>query len=93
MIVTTKLQPKVPLESVYSELVDLLAHGGGPESIIAFRSSETVQNRAAELLGRKRKGILTSDEQAELEAFTVREHIVRMAKIRARLLLQSKNSE
>lgn len=73
---------------VYGELIELLALGGGPEAILAFRSSETVQNRAYELLYKKREGNLTAEEDRELTAFTEREHIVRMAKIRARLLMQ-----
>jgi hypothetical protein len=78
-----------PVDTIYGDIIDLLARGGGPDAILAFRSSDEIQQRAAFLLQRKRDGDLTAEEARELEAFVVREHLVRMAKIRARLLLQS----
>jgi hypothetical protein len=81
-----------PIDTIYGEIIELLAQGGGPEAILAFRSSSEVQERASVLLQRKRDGELTSEEALELEAFVLREHLIRMAKIRARLLLQSKTT-
>lgn len=74
-------------EQVYDGLIQLLAEGGGPEAIIAYRSPDTVQDRSYELARIKKEGTLTSAEARELEAYLQREHVVRMAKIRARLLL------
>jgi hypothetical protein len=74
------------LASVYGELADLIAQGGGPEAVLAFRSSDAVQERAYELVDRKRHGSLTPEEATELNAFVDREHILRLAKVRARLL-------
>jgi hypothetical protein len=79
-------------ESVYGELADLLAQGGGPEAVLAFRSSEAVQKRAYELIDRKRDGSLTLEEERELNAFVDREHLLRLAKSRARMLVQSRTS-
>ena len=78
-------------EKVYGELIELLARGGGPEAIIAFRSPEEAQDRAYELIYRKReRNGLTAHEAKELDSYVQREHIVRMAKIRARVLIKQK---
>ena len=86
--------PSTLLESpnpVYNELVDVIARGGGPQSIVGFRLSESAQERAYTLLDHKKSGDLTADEERELQQFVELEHIVRIAKIRARqLLIQSK---
>jgi hypothetical protein len=73
-------------DRVYGELADLLARGG-PEAVLAFRSSDEIQERAYELVYRKREGALTAEEERELNAYIEREHILRLAKIRARMLL------
>ena len=78
-------------QRVYGEVIELLAHGGGPEAVIEFRSSDAVQDRAYELVYRKREGTLTAIEERELDAYEEREHFVRMAKARARLLLAERN--
>lgn len=72
---------------VYDEFIQLIAQGGGPESIITFRPSEALQKRAYDLLDRQRSGTLTHEEQRELDHFVQLEHLVRMAKIRARMIL------
>ena len=79
--------------NVYAEIIDLLAQGGGPEAIIAFRSSEAMQDRAYDLVYAKRERRLTEAEQEELAAYEQREHLVRMAKIRARLMLQERETQ
>jgi hypothetical protein len=80
-------------DRLYGELADLLAQGGGPEAILAFRSSDTVQERAYDLIYKQRDGALTPEEERELNAFVEREHILRLAKVRARLLLQNRPAD
>lgn len=79
--------------AVYDELIDLLARGDGPEAVIAFRSSEAIQERAYELVYLKRKRRLTDAEERELANFEEREHFVRMAKIRARMILREREAQ
>ena len=71
----------------YDEFIQLIAQGGGPEAVVAFRPSETVQKHAYDLLDRQRAGTITAEEERELGHFLELEHLVRMAKIRARIIL------
>jgi hypothetical protein len=71
---------------VYDEFIQLIAQGGGPETVVAFHPSDSAQQRAYELVDRKRTGSLTPEEESELSHFLQLEHLVRMAKIRARMI-------
>lgn len=68
----------------YLELVDFIAAGMTPETLIAFRPSEAAQGRVQNLVSRKRDGFLTPDEEGELEEFLQLEHILILAKAKAR---------
>jgi hypothetical protein len=70
----------------YFEIIDFIA-GTTPEAVVHFRPSREVQERVAELIGREEAGGLSTDEQAELDHFLELEHILRMAKARARQIL------
>lgn len=72
----------------YTELIDFLARGSSPEDVIAFRPSEAAQQRVRELLEANRKDALSSAEASELSHVLMLEHIMRMAKIKARKQLQ-----
>jgi len=72
---------------VYMEIVDFIAGGTTPESVANFHPSENAQRRLTELLTRNADGVLSVEERAELDHFTELEHILRMAKARARQIL------
>lgn len=74
--------------NVYADLIDLIAPGVTPEQIINFKPSEAAQNRLSELLHKNRTTRLTAEEDRELERFKDMEHIIRMAKARARKYVQ-----
>ncbi len=74
---------------VYTEIIDFLAAGITPTSLIAFRPSEAAKQRVADLIQREKSEDLTSEEQAELEHYLQLEHLMRLAKARARRYLQS----
>ncbi len=76
-----------PGSSAYSELIDLIALGGGPEAVIAFRPSDATQDRAYELIYKERDGRITPGELAELSHYVELEHILRLAKLKARKLV------
>lgn len=73
---------------VYTEIIDFLAAGTTPTSLIAFRPSETAKQRVAELIQREKNSGLTPEEKAELEHYLQLEHLMRLAKARARHYLQ-----
>ena len=71
----------------YEEIIDFIAGGSSPRSVVAFRPSQRAQDRVAELLAREKSEGLTPDEFSELEHYSQLEHIMRMAKARAQRFL------
>lgn len=72
----------------YEEVIDFIA-GSSPSRVVAFRPSEAAKRRAAELVSREKDGALTPEETSELEHYLQLEHIMRLAKARARKYLSS----
>ena len=68
----------------FDEVIDLLTSCPSPQAVIAFKPSAKMQSRASELLEKKRKESLTENEKQELEHFMLIEHLMRLAKARAR---------
>jgi hypothetical protein len=68
----------------YEEIIDFIAAGTTPEAVVAFRPSEIVRQRVAELVERSNDGNISTEEQSELEDYLQLEHIMIMAKARAR---------
>jgi hypothetical protein len=75
---------------VYMEIVDSIAGGTTPESVASFHPSEALQFRVSELLLKNEAGSLTAEERAELDQFLELEHILRIAKARARQILSQR---
>lgn len=74
---------------IYLEIIDFFAAGTTPKAVVEFTPSPAAQQRAVELLEIAKAERLTPEEQSELEHFTELEHILRMAKARARQILAS----
>jgi len=72
----------------YDEIVDFIAKGTTPESVIAFRPSAALQERVAELSERASDGTITGSELSELDDCLQLEHIMVMAKARAKQHIQ-----
>ena len=68
----------------YEEIVDFIAAGTTPRDVIAFRPSESSQERISDLLSREKDGELSSAEKLELDHYLQIEHLMRLAKARAR---------
>jgi len=68
----------------YEEIIDFIAAGTTPESVLAFRPSQTVQERVAELVERSKDSTISAEDRSELEDYLQLEHIMIMAKARAR---------
>ncbi len=69
--------------TAYDEIIDFIASGTSPEKVIAFRPSEKMQMRVSSLIAKEKNSNLTTEEKSELEACSVVEHLMRMAKARA----------
>ncbi len=72
----------------YEEIIDFIAAGSTPEAVVAFRPSPEAQQRIQELIERRQNGVLPPDEENELEEFLQLEHLLIMAKARARRHLE-----
>lgn len=76
--------------TAYSHIYDSLAQfmaGLDPAKVLTFHAPEGIQDRVEALLEKKRETGLSEAEKEELEHYFILEHIVRLAKSRARLLL------
>lgn len=71
----------------YEEFVDFLASGTTPQAIIDYKPSQRTKDRVAELVARQKTGELTPEETGELNHYLEVEHLMRLAKARARLHL------
>ena len=68
----------------FDEIIDFLTSTPTPKEIVAYRPSSALQERADELMEKSKTDALSETDQKELDYFLVIEHLMRMAKIRAR---------
>lgn len=68
----------------YEEVIEFIAAGTTPQNVIAFRPSQESQARVDELLAREKDGDATDAERSELDHYLQLEHLMRLAKARAR---------
>ena len=73
----------------YHEIIDFIAGGTTPEQVINFRPSPQTQKMVEELVQKEQDHKATPEEKSELDHFMELEHILRMAKARARQILAS----
>ncbi|MBC7810583.1 MAG: hypothetical protein H7175_05520 [Burkholderiales bacterium] len=73
-------QPSV----MFYEILDFLASLPTPEQIIAFKPSETLDQRLYYLLDQNQHDALTDEERSELDEFLRMNHFMNMLKIRMR---------
>ncbi len=71
------------VSTAYDEIVDFIAAGTTPDSVIAFRPSEQTKERVAHLVHKEKTVGLLSDETSELNHYMQLEHLMRLAKARA----------
>ena len=69
---------------VYEEIVDFIAGGSTPGDVARWTPSREARDRVAELVQGEKAGMLSTDEQAELHHYLELEHLMRLAKARAR---------
>ena len=72
----------------YEEIVDFIASGTTPDTVLAIRPTKASMQRVEELTAKNRDGVISQDEQAELDDYIQLEHLLILAKARARQKLQ-----
>ena len=70
----------------YDEIVDFIAGGTTPDAVARFGPSDETRQRVADLIHREKTSGLTPDETSELDHYVKIEHLMRLAKARARAL-------
>lgn len=70
-----------------AQVLEFLATLPSPEEIMQLRPSDELQKRLDQLLEKSRIGNLTETESTEWKQYQQLEHLVRMAKIRAKAKL------
>ena len=70
--------------SAYEEVINFIASGTSPETVIAFSPSAATQSRVSELLQKEKNEGLTSEEKSEFDHYMMIEHLMRLAKAKAR---------
>ena len=75
----------------YEEIIDFIAGGSTPTDVVAFEPSAAARARVEELIRREKASSLTPEEVSELDNYMHLEHLVRLAKARARGLLQPRH--
>jgi hypothetical protein len=68
----------------YEEIVDFIAAGSTPEDVVAWKPSDEARQRVADLIATEKAGVLSPDDRAELNHYLELEHLMRLAKARAR---------
>ena len=68
----------------YEEIIDFIAAGTTPSRVVAFQPSQEVKERVADLIHREKTTGLSPEESSELNQYLQLEHLMRLAKARAR---------
>ncbi len=76
-----------------NQIVALLASRPEPDQVLAISPSPELQTRVSTLLMRNKQGMLTRQEETELERYLTLEHLVRLAKAHAYRLKQKNRFE
>ena len=66
------------------DVIDFITSSPTPQAILAFRPSPAIQERVEDLVYKKKTTELSSEENIELERYLLIEHIMIMAKKRAK---------
>jgi hypothetical protein len=70
----------------YEEIVDFIVGGAPSEAVAGFEPSPETKQRVADLIHREKTTGMTRDETSELDHYLKIEHLMRLAKARARFV-------
>ncbi|HEX3357729.1 MAG TPA: hypothetical protein VHS31_12230 [Tepidisphaeraceae bacterium] len=69
---------------VYEEIVEFIAGGSTRDDVARWTPSQGARDQVAQLLDAEKQGTLSAEEHAELNHYLELEHLMRLAKARAR---------
>jgi hypothetical protein len=88
---STKTMLMIAYPNIYDSLAELMA-GMDHKKVFAFHAPQDIQSRVEFLLEKKATDSISEKKADELEHYFILEHIVRLAKSRARLRLSQHQS-
>lgn len=68
----------------YDEIVEFIAAGTTPDAVAHFEPSQTTKDYVADLIHKEKTSTLTAEESSELDHYMKLEHLMRLARARAR---------
>jgi hypothetical protein len=68
----------------YEEVIDFIAAGATPDNVVTFQPSAEARRRVSSLIEQEKLGALSPEERSELDHYMQLEHLMRLAKARAR---------
>lgn len=74
------------MTKAHEEVINFIASGTTSQGVLAFRPSPEAKSRVDYLVARKKAAQLAPEEVFELEDYLELEHLLRLAKARARRL-------
>jgi hypothetical protein len=72
------------MSHLYEEIVDFIAAGPSSQAVAEFEASPLARQRVADLIQREKTTGLSPDEASDLDYYMKLEHIMRLAKARAK---------
>jgi len=75
------------MTKAHQEIIDFMAAGSTSADVASFKPSAKARKRVADLIAREKDSGLLPEERRELEEYLQLEHLMRLAKARARQLL------
>ena len=75
------------MSHVYDEIVEFIAAGATSDAVARYEPSEDTKERVAELIHKEKTSGLSSEEESDLDHYLKIEHLMRLAKARARTLI------
>ncbi len=74
------------MTKAFEEIVDFMAAGASRDEVLRFQASEETKARVEHLVRKEKTEGLLPEESSELDDYLRLEHLMRMAKARARRL-------
>jgi len=74
----------VNVTRAYEEIINFIAAGTTPSRVVAFQPSDEVKARVEDLIQREKSTGLSPEETSDLTQYLQLEHLMRLAKARAR---------
>jgi hypothetical protein len=72
------------MERAYEEIINFIAAGTSPRTLVQFQPSPASKERVGDLIRREKTGAISPAETEELNHYLQLEHLMRLAKAQAR---------